>query len=71
MYKLFVRTFFNLVLSSQNLGKEQEEREDLLNASIDHQLCISCQYASLDISVHWIHMTSFAPVVSITMDLTA
>lgn len=37
----------------------------------DHQLCISCQYASLDISVCWIRLTNFAPVVSIVMDLTA
>lgn len=37
----------------------------------DHQLYISCQYASLDISVCWIRLTNFAPVVSIVMDLTA
>lgn len=69
-----LKLYTNHVLSlcvKQNFGKEQEEREDILNPLTDHQLCISCQYSSLDISVCWICLTNLAPVVSISMDLTA
>uniref|UniRef100_A0A2K6C7G1 Septin n=1 Tax=Macaca nemestrina TaxID=9545 RepID=A0A2K6C7G1_MACNE len=55
--------------SSRTLEKNKKKGRSF-KLSIDHQLRISCQYASLDISVCWIRLTNLR-VLSRMMDLTA
>uniref|UniRef100_A0A2K5KRM9 Septin n=1 Tax=Cercocebus atys TaxID=9531 RepID=A0A2K5KRM9_CERAT len=55
--------------SSRTLEKNKKKGRSF-KLSVDHQLRISCQYASLDISVCWIRLTNLR-VLSRMMDLTA
>uniref|UniRef100_A0A2K6QNB8 Septin-type G domain-containing protein n=1 Tax=Rhinopithecus roxellana TaxID=61622 RepID=A0A2K6QNB8_RHIRO len=61
------------ILEQQNSSRTLEKNKmkgRSFKLSIDHQLHISCQYASLDISVCWIRLTNLR-VLSRMMDLTA